>query len=129
MIFLCHICWIIDFSVNLGEYGPKPGEIQKKTCKKSTLAFKAGSNSEVHHFLCLTEFHPVLTRLSFFLSASTVATYIFAAPTCTATIITHLVHEMLSFCISYPDLIKLPYFEDLTQRGDEKRPKDRVKTG
>jgi hypothetical protein len=25
---------------------------------------------------------------------------------------------MLSFIISYPDLIKLPYFADLTQRGD-----------
>jgi hypothetical protein len=25
---------------------------------------------------------------------------------------------MLSFSISYPDLIKLPYFADLTQRGD-----------
>ncbi len=25
---------------------------------------------------------------------------------------------MLSFSISYPDLIKLPYFVDLTQRGD-----------
>jgi hypothetical protein len=39
---------------------------------------------------------------------------------------------MLSFSISYPDLIKLPYFGDLTQRGDrglKKRPKDRVKTG
>jgi len=101
MIFLCHICWIIDFSVKHGEYGPKPGEIQKKTCKKSTLAFKAGSNSEVHHFLCLTEFHPVLTRLSFFLSASTVATYIFPAPTCTATIITHLVHSNIYFRCSY----------------------------
>jgi hypothetical protein len=39
---------------------------------------------------------------------------------------------MMSFSISYPDLIKLPYFGDLTQRGDkgvEKRPKHRVKTG
>jgi len=25
---------------------------------------------------------------------------------------------MLSFSISYPGLIKLPYFADLTQRGD-----------
>jgi hypothetical protein len=35
---------------------------------------------------------------------------------------------MLSFSISYPDLIKLPYFANLTQRGDrdEKRPKDRM---
>jgi hypothetical protein len=39
---------------------------------------------------------------------------------------------MLSFSISYPDLIKPPYLVDLTQRegvGVEKRPKDRVKTG
>jgi hypothetical protein len=38
----------------------------------------------------------------------------------------------VSFSISYPDLIKLPYFAALTQRegiGGEKRPKDRVKTG
>jgi hypothetical protein len=36
---------------------------------------------------------------------------------------------MLSFSISYPDLIKLPYFADLTQRegiGGENRPKDRI---
>jgi hypothetical protein len=33
---------------------------------------------------------------------------------------------MLSFSISYPDLIKFPYFADLTQKegiGDERRPK------
>jgi hypothetical protein len=39
---------------------------------------------------------------------------------------------MLSFSISYPDLIKLPYFVDLAQRGGDRgelRPKDRVKTG
>jgi hypothetical protein len=35
---------------------------------------------------------------------------------------------MTSFNISYPDLIKLPYFADLGKRED-KRPKDRVKTG
>jgi hypothetical protein len=28
---------------------------------------------------------------------------------------------MLSFSISYPGLIKLPYFADLTQRGDRGR--------
>ncbi len=67
------------------EFGPKPGEIQKKTCKKRTLAFKL-RNAAL--FLCPTEFHPVLTRLSFFLSGSTVATYIFTAPTCTTTMIT-----------------------------------------
>jgi hypothetical protein len=39
---------------------------------------------------------------------------------------------MLSFSISYPDLIKLHYFAYLIQRGDigsERRPKDRVKIG
>jgi hypothetical protein len=41
---------------------------------------------------------------------------------------------MSIFNISYPDLIKLPYFADLTSlkegiRGGENRPKDRVKTG
>jgi hypothetical protein len=73
----------------------------------------------MHHFLCHIEFHPVLTRLSFCQSASTAATYIFTAPTCTTTIITsNLVHYMLSFTISYWDLIKLPYFADLTQRED-----------
>jgi hypothetical protein len=28
------------------------------------------------------------------------------------------VYEMLSFSISYPDLIKLPYLADLPSRGD-----------
>jgi hypothetical protein len=28
------------------------------------------------------------------------------------------VHQKLNFSISYPDLIKLPYLADLTQRGD-----------
>jgi hypothetical protein len=32
---------------------------------------------------------------------------------------------MLSFSISYPDLIKFPYFADTTERGD-RRPKQRV---
>jgi hypothetical protein len=35
---------------------------------------------------------------------------------------------MLSFTISYPDLMKLPYFVELTPRGGigaEKRPKDK----
>jgi len=73
-------------------------------------------------------------HLSFFLSASTAATYIFTAATCTTTIITlNLVHSMLSFSISYSDLLKLPSFADLTQREGigvcKKRPKDRVKTG
>jgi hypothetical protein len=35
---------------------------------------------------------------------------------------------MLSFSISYPDLIKLPYFTDTTERfGGEKRPKEEKK--
>ncbi len=78
------------------EFGPKPGEIQKKTLQKKHIRLQgAGSNSELHHFLCQTEFDPGFWhRLSFFLSASTAAaTYIFTAPKwTTATITSNLVH-------------------------------------
>ncbi len=62
-------------------------------------------------------------HLSFFMSASTAATYIFTASTCTTTIIGYLEPcalnaEFSKLSISYPDLIKLPYFADLNQRGD-----------
>ncbi len=43
------------------EFGPKPGEIHKKNLQESILAFNGRSNSEMHHLLCQTEFHPVLT--------------------------------------------------------------------
>jgi hypothetical protein len=69
------------------ESGPKLTEIKKKPCKKVHYPSR-GRNSEMQHFLCQTEFHPILTRLSFFLSASTGATYIFTTPTCTTTIVT-----------------------------------------
>jgi hypothetical protein len=37
---------------------------------------------------------------------------------------------MLTFSIPYPDLIKLPYFMDTTERfGGEKRPKEEKKKG
>jgi hypothetical protein len=37
----------------------------------------------------------------------------------------------MSFCISYPDLKKLPHFQTSFKEGigGEKRPKERVKTG
>ncbi len=60
-------------------------------------------------------------RICFFLSAPSDATYIFTGPTCTITIITlepYLVHLMLSFSISYWELIKFPCFADTTERGD-----------
>jgi hypothetical protein len=74
-------------------------------------------------------------NLSYFLSASTAATYIFTAPTCTTTIIT--LEPCALKCrvssMSYPGLIKFSYFVNLTpQRGDiggERRPKERVKKG
>ncbi len=58
--------------------------------------------------------------LSYFMSTSTLLAYIFTAPTCTTTIIT------LKPCALYAEFqhcipkfyIKLPYFADLTQRGD-----------
>ncbi len=45
------------------EFGPKPGEIKKKPAKQYTsIQWVGGSNSEMHHFLCQTEFHPVLKK-------------------------------------------------------------------
>jgi hypothetical protein len=46
-----------------------------------------------------------------FLRASTAATYIFTAPTCTATMIT-----LQPFALNEPDLIKFSYFADTTER-------------
>jgi len=94
---------ILGFSIKSGKHGTKSLSLvrnrvrfqKKKPAKKYTLlAFNGRSNSEMHHFLCQTEFHPVLTpSFSFFLSASIAATYIFTAPTCTTTTITsNLVH-------------------------------------
>jgi hypothetical protein len=79
----------------------------------------------------------VSSCLSFFLRASTAATYTFTATTCTTAIISldpcalnaEFQHFVLSYSISYCDLIKCPYFADTTERGDrggERRPKDRV---
>jgi hypothetical protein len=71
----------------------------------------------------------VSSCLSFFLSASTAstaATYTLATPTCTSTIIslescalnTKFQHFILSWSISYWDLIKCLYFVDTTERVD-----------
>ncbi len=79
----------------------------------------------------------VSSCLSFLLSASTAATYIFTARNCTTSIISleprALTAESqqftLSCSISYWDLIKCLYFADTTERGDregERRPKDMV---
>jgi len=43
----------------------------------------------------------------------------YLSPTCTITLITsNLVHEIIIFNISYPNVIKFPYFANLIQRGD-----------
>jgi hypothetical protein len=59
-----------------------------------------------NQFWWQTESHPV----SFFLSASTAAAYIFTAPTCTTTIITLKLHN----------LIKFHYFANTTERGGDR---------
>jgi len=62
----------------------------------------------------------VSSCLSFFLSASTAATYIFNAPNCTTPIIS--LESCALFCwvfsISYWDLLKCLYFADSTERGE-----------
>ncbi len=86
MIYACHACaikgqttmtssfeapYIIEFTVRSGQHGTSSSLclVQnrvrlKKHLQKSTLAFNGVSNSEMNHFLCETEFDPVLT-LSF----------------------------------------------------------------
>jgi predicted naringenin-chalcone synthase len=55
--------------------------------------------------------------LSFFFGASTLAAFIFAAPTYKVTIISlEPCALMLIFSISFPDLIKFPYFMDTPER-------------
>ncbi len=67
--------------------------------------------------------------LSFFLSASTAATYIFIAPTCTTTII-HLEPDALNaeFQHFIPKFNQISYFMGTRKEGldSEKRPNDRV---
>jgi hypothetical protein len=59
------------------------------------------------------------------LSASTAATYIFTAPRTLEPCALNA-----EFQHSIPDLIKLPYFMDTTERfGGEKRPKEEKKKG
>jgi hypothetical protein len=86
-----------------------------------------------HQFWWQTEFHPVFP---FFLSASTAATYIFTAPTCTTTIIglepCALMNAEYQHFILRMSLLKCLYFADTTERwdrGGERRPKDRAKRG
>jgi hypothetical protein len=67
------------------EFGHKLGEIQNKP-EKSTLEFQRGE--ETQKGINLFSVNQVSSCLSFFLSASTAATYIFTAPTCTVTITT-----------------------------------------
>ncbi len=118
---------IIEFSIKSGKHSTRTLSLVQirvrffKTWKRSTLAFNKGWNSEMHHFfggkLSFILFWP---PLSLFLSASTAATYIFIAPTCTTIIIS-----------SHPDLVKLPYLRTSVKEGirGERRPKDRAKTG
>ncbi len=79
---------LLEFSIKSGKHQNQV-RFKKNLQKKYLSILGAGWNQEKHHFfLWETEFHPVVTRLSLFLSASTDATYIFTAPTCTTTIIT-----------------------------------------
>jgi hypothetical protein len=60
----------------------------------------------------------VSSGLSFFLSASTAATYIFTAPYCTTNIISfEPCALMLSISISHWDLLKYFHFMETTERG------------
>jgi hypothetical protein len=66
--------------------------------------------SHVHSSIVTSDSNQLTT-----LSASTAATYVFTALTCTTTIITL---EPCALNAESQDFTKFPYFADLTQRGD-----------
>ncbi len=67
------------------EFGHTLGEIQKKSLQKSTLAFKG--DDETQKTINFGGKLSLILSFSFFLIASTAATYIFTAPNCTTTVI------------------------------------------
>jgi hypothetical protein len=75
----------------------------------------------------------VSSCLTFFLSASTTATYIFTAPNCTTTIISlepcALNAEYQHFILRFIKMSLLCGYFVKEGIGGERRPKDRVKTG
>jgi hypothetical protein len=88
-----------------------------KTSKKSTLTFNGGSNWKMHHFLCQTEFYPVLTP-SFLFPERLRCYYIYFHCSYMYNYYNYLEPCALNAETPYPNLIKFPYFADLTQRGD-----------
>jgi len=94
-----------------------------KNLQKSTLAFNKGWNAKKPSVLVVNW---ISSCLSFFLSASTAATYIFTSLNYTTPIISlgpralnaEFQHFILSCNISYWDLIRYLYFADITERGD-----------
>ncbi len=132
----------LEFSVKSGKHGTRTlslvqnrVRLLKKSCKKKYISLRSGVKLRNAPFLLLnwassSSFDPLFP----FSWAPPLLLHTFSTvPTSTTTIITsNLVHQLLNFSSSYPDLIKLHYFVDLTQRGDrggERRPKDRVKPG
>jgi hypothetical protein len=104
------------------EFGHTQCEINKKLAKKY-ISIQRGMKLRKPSVLVVNW---VSSCLSFFLSASTAATYIFTSLSYTTTIISlvpralnaEFQHFILSCSISYWDLIKYPYFADTTERGD-----------
>jgi hypothetical protein len=98
------------------------GEIQKKPTKED-ISIQGGMKLRKPLILVVKW---VSSCLSFFLSASTAAASIFSASNCTTTIISlgpcalnaEFQHSILSWSISYWDLIKCLYFADTTERRD-----------
>jgi hypothetical protein len=105
------------------EFSHTQGEILKKKPAEKYISIQRGMELRKSSILVLNW---VSSCLSFFLSASTAATYIFSAPNCTTTIISlepcalHAEHRhfILSCSISYWDLSECLYFADTTERGD-----------
>jgi hypothetical protein len=104
------------------EFGQTKGEIKKKPAKKY-ISIQRGMKLRKPSILVV---NGVSSSLSFFLSASTAATYILTAPNFTTTIETCALnagyqHFILRF-------IKNVFTLQIPLIGCERRPKDRVKT-
>jgi len=104
------------------EFGHTQVKIQRKPAEKY-ISIQQGMKLRNQSILVV---NLVSSCLSFFLSASTAATYIFTAPKCTTIIVSlepcalnaEFQHLILSCSISYSDLIKYLYFADTVERGD-----------
>jgi hypothetical protein len=117
------ICEVMKRQHQNPAFGHTQGEIIKKTCQKSALAFKVGVKLRKRPIWCFPEFHPVLSSFPERLDCCSINfhwSYLYSYYDSSRTLCIKCWDSAFgteSFSISYWDLIKLPYFADTTKRG------------